>query len=425
MKDESDVSKDISELLLLLEKQSGADKGDNSGKNKIQPKLSIEGVSKNETESDVNFVAEHDIVSEEKVVDSDISSEIICIEELLEKPDAVEENGQNDVFLELLCENSDKETAAEISFNMFAGRPHDRMMKGLAQEKENGENVNSVILGGFFSFWLVLIVVFTFIPNPPLNLGLESYYEWKIRMADDEMFESIFRKRAETNGLQTPSNVHTVSFAGSGASSSTSENGFPVTQPRVQRALRVMTAPTVYQGGLSSGDATIQDLLADPSSISLTGGTPLSHLPMGGGMVMRTVASDTQALNFQSTGGELTHSTRIELSYPPTLTGDPATLSQRSSESISRVVTRHFSAVSHIFNSSRELNPNLSGKAVVSITIASNGEVLDAVIISSTLDDGNFERRLLELVRKWRFQPLEDSSLAPVTVTVPFNFIDF
>lgn len=431
MKEDPRISKEIKDILELLDASvSRKSKGQ-----RIKDNNSIIAET-SEHESDlkhvksageINFIAEYDKISEENVDVHDIGSEIFCLEELLEKD--VTENQTKDVFLEILSEPEDTESQ-KTHFRYFAERPHDKMTEKIAYERKNEENLNSCIIGTLVSIWIIMFFLMGLLPSPPLEISLESYYEWKVRMSDDEVFERIFAMRADSKENKIPLGSNTLSFANSSPVSP--ENafmtaGFGVSdnQPRVQRALRILSTTSVIQGGLSSGDASIQDLLADPSSVSLLGGSVSSNQSLGSVGVMTTVGSDTGALSFISAGGELTHSTRVELSYPPVLTGDPQTVAQRSNESVSRVITRNFSSVQHLFNSAREIDPNLRGKAVVSITIASSGEVIEAYLVSSTLNDGTFERRIIELVRKWRFPSLEDTTLAPVTVTVPFNFIDF
>lgn len=431
MKDDPRISKEIKDILELLDASvSRKSKGQKIPDDKNitdQAKARETDLHHMKSAGEISFIAEYDKISEENVDVHDIGSEIVCLEELLDND--ITESQAKDVFLEILSE-PEEGNSQKYNFEFFAARPHDKMSEKIAYERKNEENLKSCIIGTLVSVWIIMFFLMGLLPSPPLEISLESYYEWKVRMSDDELFKRVFAMRADSKENKIPLGSNTFSLASSSPVSPentfmTASFGVSDNQPRVQRALRILSTASVAQGGLSSGDASIQDLLADPSSVSLLGGSVSSNQSLGSVGVMTTVGSDTGDLSFISAGGELTHSTRVELSYAPVLTGDPQTVAQRSNESVNRVITRNFSSVQHLFNSAREINPNLSGKAVVSITIASNGDVMEAALVSSTLNDGTFERKIIELVGRWRFPSLEDTSLAPVTVTVPFNFIDF
>ena len=64
-------------------------------------------------------------------------------------------------------------------------------------------------------------------------------------------------------------------------------------------------------------------------------------------------------------------------------------------------------------------NPALQGKVVVEITIAPSGEVTAAKIISSELNDAEFENKLIARIRMFKF---EARDVAPLTTTKPIDF---
>ena len=67
----------------------------------------------------------------------------------------------------------------------------------------------------------------------------------------------------------------------------------------------------------------------------------------------------------------------------------------------------------------------MSGKIVFNIVIDSHGRVISATVASSTINIADFQSSLKELILRWQFPALEDTSLNPVTITLPFNFIEF
>jgi TonB family protein len=64
-------------------------------------------------------------------------------------------------------------------------------------------------------------------------------------------------------------------------------------------------------------------------------------------------------------------------------------------------------------------NPALQGKVVLEITIAPSGEITAARIVSSDLNDPEFESKLLARVRLFRF---EAKDVATLTATKPIDF---
>ena len=67
----------------------------------------------------------------------------------------------------------------------------------------------------------------------------------------------------------------------------------------------------------------------------------------------------------------------------------------------------------------RSADPTLEGKLVLRLTIAPSGEVTFCEVVSSELEDPEFERRLVQRVRMFRFEARDVES---VTTTKPIDF---
>ena len=91
----------------------------------------------------------------------------------------------------------------------------------------------------------------------------------------------------------------------------------------------------------------------------------------------------------------------------------------RSREEIELVFDQNKGAIYALYNRALRANPSLQGKLVLLLTIEPSGEVSDAEIVSSELDDAELERRLVQRVRLFRF---EARDVAPVTTTKPIDF---
>jgi TonB family protein len=92
----------------------------------------------------------------------------------------------------------------------------------------------------------------------------------------------------------------------------------------------------------------------------------------------------------------------------------------RSSESIMATIRAHSPGLRHVYNTFLKLRPGLSGKVTVRFAVAPRGDVVDAAVVSSTMNLSEFDRQLLASVLAWRFEPVK--SLGNDIVTVPFTF---
>lgn len=76
----------------------------------------------------------------------------------------------------------------------------------------------------------------------------------------------------------------------------------------------------------------------------------------------------------------------------------------RTLEEIQLIFDRNKGAITSIYNRAARDNPNLgAGKIVISLTIASNGSVLDCKLVSSTFNDPDLERKIVQRVMLMNF----------------------
>jgi TonB family protein len=91
----------------------------------------------------------------------------------------------------------------------------------------------------------------------------------------------------------------------------------------------------------------------------------------------------------------------------------------RSADEIALVFTRNKGAIDAMYARALRDNPALQGKVVLEITIAPSGEITAARIVSSDLNDPEFESKLLARVRLFRF---DAKDVATLTATKPIDF---
>lgn len=99
--------------------------------------------------------------------------------------------------------------------------------------------------------------------------------------------------------------------------------------------------------------------------------------------------------------------------------GGEGRVAARSREEIELVFDKNKGAIYALYNRALRKDPTLRGKLVLSLTIAPSGQVTDVNIISSELQDAEFQRKLMARVRMFRF---EEKDVATVTTTKPIDF---
>lgn len=91
----------------------------------------------------------------------------------------------------------------------------------------------------------------------------------------------------------------------------------------------------------------------------------------------------------------------------------------RSREEIELVFDRNKGAIFALYNRALRSDPTLEGQLVLRLTISPSGEVTFCEVVSSELQDEEFERRLVQRVRLFRFEARDVES---VTTTKPIDF---
>ena len=91
----------------------------------------------------------------------------------------------------------------------------------------------------------------------------------------------------------------------------------------------------------------------------------------------------------------------------------------RSADEIALVFTKNKGAIDAMYARALRDAPALQGKVVLEITIAPSGEITAARIVSSELNDKEFESKLLARIRLFKF---EAKDVATLTATKPIDF---
>jgi protein TonB len=123
--------------------------------------------------------------------------------------------------------------------------------------------------------------------------------------------------------------------------------------------------------------------------------------------------------------GSLKGISTSQIKGPAFASGQPATRAggsgkaSRGAEEIALVFTKNKGAIDAMYARALRDNPALQGKVVVEITIAPSGEITAARIVSSDLNDPEFENKLLARIRLFKF---DAKDVATLTATKPIDF---
>jgi periplasmic protein TonB len=91
----------------------------------------------------------------------------------------------------------------------------------------------------------------------------------------------------------------------------------------------------------------------------------------------------------------------------------------RSADEIALVFTKNKGAIDAMYARALRDNPALQGKVVIELTIAPSGEITAARVMSSELNDKEFESKLIARIKLFRF---DAKDVAALTATKPIDF---
>ena len=91
----------------------------------------------------------------------------------------------------------------------------------------------------------------------------------------------------------------------------------------------------------------------------------------------------------------------------------------RSADEIALVFTKNKGAIDAMYARALRDMPALQGKVVIELTIAPSGDITAARIVSSELNDKEFEGKLLARIRLFKF---DAKDVATLTATKPIDF---
>ncbi len=192
-------------------------------------------------------------------------------------------------------------------------------------------------------------------------------------------------------------------------------------------------------GGTGEGSASSSvDYLLDQGLVKelddLVGrSTNLQNRNAGGSGNGSGSGDDLDALLAQGLGGvddlisndsgvervELEKKGSVNIQAPQTVSGSQEARGQRSAESVMSIINSQRGRVMYTYNKHLRQDPALRGKVSLDVTIDAGGRVSNVQTVESTIQNQNFIRDLINILRGLRFSAISEGT---VTVNVPFVF---
>ncbi len=229
---------------------------------------------------------------------------------------------------------------------------------------------------------------------------------------DDESDETLSDSESESGGTSKEKAVASAGLLGLIGGSGSSDNAsaavdFLLDQGLVKELDELLGTQTSLQSGRVGRNR-------NGSNGSESGGLDdLLDFGASGG-IDDLIADDAgvQKVNLEKKGN-------VNIETPQSMRGSETARGQRSSESVMSVINSQHGRVMYTYNKHLRQDPNLRGKVSVDVTIAANGRVTDVQVVESTIQNADFVRDLLTIVRQLRFPSISEGS---ITVNVPFVF---
>ena len=96
-------------------------------------------------------------------------------------------------------------------------------------------------------------------------------------------------------------------------------------------------------------------------------------------------------------------------------------LQTRSQESVKEVIKSHRGSLDFAYRKALRSDPTLKGIISIEFTVAPDGTIVSARVVSSTVGDPAFEEDVLKRVKTWKFPAYPDSGNTIVTYPIEFS----
>ncbi len=109
----------------------------------------------------------------------------------------------------------------------------------------------------------------------------------------------------------------------------------------------------------------------------------------------------------------------VNIQQPQQMRGSQEARAERTSESVMAVINSQQGRIMYTYNKYLREDPNLRGKISVDVTIEADGNVSNVKIVESDIENQDFIRDVINILRRLKFTPIQQGS---IQVNLPFVF---
>ncbi|MCI0697576.1 TonB family protein [candidate division KSB1 bacterium] len=120
---------------------------------------------------------------------------------------------------------------------------------------------------------------------------------------------------------------------------------------------------------------------------------------------------------------KLEKKSKIDVAPIEKVTGSQEAVGARNEQSLYKVLSQNIGRLQYIYEKFLKTNPDIRGKVEVEVTINPNGSIANVAILSSEIPIPDFQRQLVDAIRRWKYDAIAQGQMK-VVYPIVFNKIN-
>ncbi|MGH7596793.1 MAG: TonB family protein [bacterium] len=120
---------------------------------------------------------------------------------------------------------------------------------------------------------------------------------------------------------------------------------------------------------------------------------------------------------------KLAKKTKIDVKPIEKVTGSQEAVGARNEQSLYKVLSQNTGRLQWIYEKFLKTNPDIRGKVEVEVTINPDGGIANVAILSSEIPIPDFQRQLIDAIRRWKYEAIAQGQMK-VVYPIVFNKIN-
>lgn len=120
---------------------------------------------------------------------------------------------------------------------------------------------------------------------------------------------------------------------------------------------------------------------------------------------------------------KLEKKSKIDVAPIEKVTGSQEAVGARNEQSLYKVLSQNIGRLQYIYEKFLKTNPDIRGKVEVEVTINPDGSIANVAILSSEIPIPDFQRQLVDAIRRWKYDAIAQGQMK-VVYPIVFNKIN-